>query len=1122
MSLNRHKTFSYAVEQEFKRRESDFGVRGHSGNLLSPVDDEPSGDVWKGQGGRSVWVRVSSGVVGFRKDQGDGPTEVSEVDTMGGIKTISTRVNGSSTEGRINGIVLETKYEGKDFYGVKNRPGFQSVAKVLFADKNGSNLLNDEATLDVFSDRGQPGPVVESVSVKHNGSWGQIKEATVRWRVFSQEHFETLSYFLCNLQKTVVLEFGWSSHTSPPQDLTDIKNIRNLQSNQSMALVRKNDADYYQKAKDSISKIRTNRTRSGNDFDFDSLKPYEVELERRGTDYDIFIGIIKNYDISLEDGAYVVTTTLISGAPAIIASRNGNIFTSYFNKQFNADIDKLSLAKDPRVWQRKVQDTSPNSDTSDKKVPERITDEDLSAIQDWWAIMRDESRLIFYDKVGATEDTRSGVRLRRAQPGIDMSAYRQPDTDKLPEINPGAPELKYAPSFITDLQYVSDEELKRAIVRRGRLIERWYELEPDVPNPTAYTVNLILGAVVGGILGGPTGAIIGGGLASSVGEQIASQFMADDVGDNRTFKYIRAMLRSIVEARGDATPDLLNVLSSTVKETETATNPFANSRSSFLNPSGNETLSGKDVYYHFDDLDINPYDWLDPYMDSIRIIFERYHRGVKFIPTTTDLPQEGIPVQNMTEIYNSVMNHLMENSGGRAHLDNGLQFGLDYAFAFLRDVFNPLSDYGSPRLNLHSNDDSDSRSTPTGEELGLGTNREREVTLVRLAAIQQHLQTLDIPAANVGNDGIFSTFSRAGKFEREQYSYITWGLLEELINEQFVSKNAVYLKIDSSATKIRFHENLISTDSNVCILPNKNAPRYDKGILLEGRVDLSINGISHRENPNTAGELEDDEMWLTSLFINTDLIKNVFNKTEDVQSALLELLDYISGALVDNYEFQIDARGSTAQVVDVMYSKQPETRYQFKFNQATSFIRALDIDLNHTTATQMQAIYGTSGRDHLKGPFESSITPIVPQGEDKLDLFAPDLDDEETDDTDEEIESLDTAPGEGHFGNFWIKKDTEWRNYVYPDKDTVVKHIYGSDVSGEPINSGTTIPNLTITVTLDGISGIRYWDAFNVDYVPAIYNEQGFFFVTEINHEIVAGDWVTTVRGNYRLKTVAR
>jgi len=1109
MSFNRHRTFTDNVLYEFKRRERDFGVSGHNTNvknqssLSNPVSDDQD-NRWSGAGGRTPWVRVSSGVVGYRRDGDSESVDKSDVANVSGIKTITTKVDSNTSEREIHGIVLESTYDSdiKDFYGVKTYPGSRTIAKVLFETTSDSNLLTSDSNLQIFSDRGQPGPVIESVNIRHKNPLGLIKEADIQWRVFTQEQFETLSYFLCNLQKTVVVEVGWSSHRKPTLDLTNIKKIRHMQSNQLMVAIKKTDPDFYNSERSTFNSSVTEQTVSDNEDSFDSMTAYEVEQYKRGTDYDVFIGIIQNYDIQIDDGAYSVTTKLISAAPGFMTSRNDNVFKNYFETKFNTDIERYRLQSDPRVWFKNTSSV-PQFNVERRSVgPTEISSEELDAMDDFWNIMRVERDLVFYNKKRATEEIEAGSRGR---------------------IGFG----KYTPEFISDLVYVSDEELKNAIIRRGRLIDKWRELEPDVPSGTPATVGLLLGAVVGGLLGGPMGGAAGAGLGFGLFEMLADQFKnLENTLDERAYSQVREMLKSIVEnvstiERGSV---IENILNSKVRGTTSKT----------ASAGGRGVSIKTDILYSFDDTPnkISPYDWLDPYMPYIRIALEDYHRN-KFgiissvgpdgslqanLLSEDTTPSKRIPVAGIAETYDSIVNHLKENSSGRAYLDNGLQFGLDVAYVFARDVFNPRSNYGSPRLRLYD----------LSEDAGFGSDRERQIKLAKFAAVKAHLGTVDTPS-NTGNDSTFSLINKNRRFERESFSFISWGLLEEIVNKQFVSETANFLKMDSSSTKIRFHENLVSTDASVCILPNKNAPKYDKGVLVNGeRYDLSINGISHRNVGNqTAGTLEPDEAWLYSIFLNVERVKSVFSRTETLRGAIQELLDYVSGALVDNYEFTLDQRGSTTRVIDVAYSKydSAQQRYKFKFNQANSFIRAVDVDLNHTVATQMQAIYGHhSGTfNKLQSPFESSITPIVPKGIDRLDLFGDDLISTDTTGSIQDTTAMmDSKPGIGHYNNFWIQYGGAWVNYVYPDRETVLKHMYGSDVKGEAINSGTTVPNLTTTITLDGISGIRYWDAFNLDYVPHIYNEQGFFFVTAIDHVISSGDWSTSVRGNYRIKTISR
>ena len=47
-----------------------------------------------------------------------------------------------------------------------------------------------------------------------------------------------------------------------------------------------------------------------------------------------------------------------------------------------------------------------------------------------------------------------------------------------------------------------------------------------------------------------------------------------------------------------------------------------------------------------------------------------------------------------------------------------------------------------------------------------------------------------------------------------------------------------------------------------------------------------------------------------------------------------------------------------------------------------------------------------------------------------------------------------------------------------------------------------------VDVTLDGIAGIKMFDAFHLTYVPALY-QNGHFKVVGISHSLEGTDWLT-------------
>ena len=53
-------------------------------------------------------------------------------------------------------------------------------------------------------------------------------------------------------------------------------------------------------------------------------------------------------------------------------------------------------------------------------------------------------------------------------------------------------------------------------------------------------------------------------------------------------------------------------------------------------------------------------------------------------------------------------------------------------------------------------------------------------------------------------------------------------------------------------------------------------------------------------------------------------------------------------------------------------------------------------------------------------------------------------------------------------------------------------------------------------MTLDGIGGIIWGNAFHCEYLPDLYKRRGIFQVTGVDHSITPGGWETTIKGQMR------
>jgi hypothetical protein len=93
-------------------------------------------------------------------------------------------------------------------------------------------------------------------------------------------------------------------------------------------------------------------------------------------------------------------------------------------------------------------------------------------------------------------------------------------------------------------------------------------------------------------------------------------------------------------------------------------------------------------------------------------------------------------------------------------------------------------------------------------------------------------------------------------------------------------------------------------------------------------------------------------------------------------------------------------------------------------------------------------------------------------------------------------------------------KTSPIKSFIYTDAALIQAKIPKSD---ERTNT-TALTYLDITLAIDGISGISCGEYFHIDGVPEIYNENGYFQVTNVKQGIDNNGWKTTIEAGYLIK----
>jgi hypothetical protein len=86
-------------------------------------------------------------------------------------------------------------------------------------------------------------------------------------------------------------------------------------------------------------------------------------------------------------------------------------------------------------------------------------------------------------------------------------------------------------------------------------------------------------------------------------------------------------------------------------------------------------------------------------------------------------------------------------------------------------------------------------------------------------------------------------------------------------------------------------------------------------------------------------------------------------------------------------------------------------------------------------------------------------------------------------------------------------------NFSQYFKQTMVYLINYSDLENSGSNISTARPLLpvSISMTLDGISGLKVGNLFKVDYLPELYRKYCYFMITKVGHKITTAGWDTEI-----------
>ena len=369
----------------------------------------------------------------------------------------------------------------------------------------------------------------------------------------------------------------------------------------------------------------------------------------------------------------------------------------------------------------------------------------------------------------------------------------------------------------------------------------------------------------------------------------------------------------------------------------------------------------------------------------------------------------------------------------------------------------------------------------------------------------------------------------------------------------------ISFKINTKKTICSAFKNMFSLDSTKLFIPNENTPSMNLAkissaspliselISTSTPIDNSVGGairfpsnqsITQAQENKAAAFKKDAYEWgfLHDLYINLDFAKSVMDtKNFFVKDALYQILNGMSSAVNGMWNFQIDEHqsGKTTELrvfeMNCMSNQAIPSPYRFKISGADSIFIDASFDMDISGA-KMNQIIGSRLNQSLNGDSSTIPKTLFESGKsDIIKIFIKKADDPVVKQS-EDLDAMKEANLNMILGRLSFYPRVELKEGD-PISDELYKSVYlgafndsaifsslkGGDKSGGGGKAGALMP-INFSFKIHGVSGIKRGDMFNVDGIPELYRNRGFFQVLSVKHAVEGMIWTTEVTGGFRPK----
>jgi hypothetical protein len=298
---------------------------------------------------------------------------------------------------------------------------------------------------------------------------------------------------------------------------------------------------------------------------------------------------------------------------------------------------------------------------------------------------------------------------------------------------------------------------------------------------------------------------------------------------------------------------------------------------------------------------------------------------------------------------------------------------------------------------------------------------------------------------------------------------------------------------------------------------------------------------------------------LLNVYFNYNTFISVYNNAYSAADIINSLLDTINANMYGLCKLQLQTEsdtpnGSPLMIVDrklkTVYAEEPiEKIFRFKVGALNSIVKEFSFNMELSTLMQAQALYASQlsiSSITINTPSGSVVAVNDPYAHADL-SYAKNADRfysvnaveieivkdseewnkhitkianvvkkaPEPTDGEEEIENAADVRGKNFIRFKKTPTDTKEKPkaFIYTDASLIQSKIPKTSETTET----TALTYLDITLAIDGLAGISCGEYFLIDGVPEIYNQNGYFQVTNVKQGIDSNGWKTTIEAGYRI-----